>query len=338
MKRQALSAAVTKSLGAAPAPAAASSKPEASVKVQYRVKNWPEYDRALVRRGEVTVWFEESFLQKHWRPAGNGLRGAPMQYSDTAIQVLLMLKAVYKLPYRALERFARSLVQLMGLDLAIPDHSHLSRRAQGLEVAIPRRTSSAPLHVVVDLTGLKIRGEGEWKVRKHGAGKRRTWRKVHLAVNADNRDVIAVAVTTEAWSDSEMFGELIEQIDGPIAQIDVDGAYDTRQAYAIAEARGARLVVPPRENAVPWEDDHPRTEVLADIARIGRGAWKQEAGYHTRSLAENAMYRLKQLFGDHMASRRFDTQDTEVQARVAVMNLMTRIGMPISVPAGVAMS
>jgi hypothetical protein len=300
-------------------------------KGQYRVKNWRAYDAALVRRGDVTVWFEESFLRAHWQPLGTGKRGAPVQYSDTAIQVLLMLKAVFKLPYRALEGFAGSLMKLMSLSLPIPDHSHLSRRAAGLDVVIPRRESEEALHVVVDSTGLKVYGEGEWKVRQHGIGKRRTWRKVHLALNAANREVIGVSVTTAAWTDGEMLGAVVDQVEGPIAQISADGAYDTHEAYAIAAARGARLVVPPRVDAVPWDAAHPRTKALGEIERLGRTIWKQEQGYHQRSLAENAMYRLKQLFGDRLASRCFEAQVTEVHVRAAVMNIMTSLGMSNSV-------
>jgi len=305
--------------------------PSAKAKEKYRVANWPEYDRALVRRGDVTVWFEEDFLRQHWRGSATGQRGKPLTYSDAAIQVLLMLKAVFGLPYRALEGFARSLMQLMALDFPVPDHSHLSRRAKHLQVVIPRRERSEPIHLVVDSTGLKIYGEGEWKVRQHGAGKRRTWRKVHLAVDANAKDVIGVEVTTVEWGDSEVFGGLVEQVEGAIEQIDADGAYDTRGAYETAAARGATLAVPPRENAVLWEEGHPRNEVLAQIARQGRAEWKKSSGYHRRSLAENAMYRLKQLFGDSLTSRLFETQVTEVHARVAAMNVMTYLGMPVSV-------
>ena len=139
-------------------------------KIQYRVTNWPEYDRALVRRGSLMIWFDEEFLREHWRPAPTGRRGAPFQYSDSAIQALLTLKAVFDLPYRRVEGRAGSIVSLMGLTLPIPDHIRLSRRAQTLTVQIPRRQQAGPIHVGVDSTGLKIDGEGEWKVRRHGAG------------------------------------------------------------------------------------------------------------------------------------------------------------------------
>jgi hypothetical protein len=303
-------------------------------KAKWRVTNWPEYDRALVKRGDLTVWFDEEFVQKHWQPDSTGKRGAPMKYSDMAIQVLLVLKATFSLSYRALEGFGRSLMKLMGLEFDIPDHSHMSRRAKGLTVQIPRKSRTEPSHIVVDSTGLKIYGEGEWKIRKHGSSKRRRWIKVHLAVDANEKDVVGVEVTTEDWGDSEVFAGLIDQVEGKINQIDGDGAYDTREAYEVAQNRGATLVVPPRQNAVEWEAGHPRTEALAQIKEKGMPVWKRETDYHRRSIAENAMYRLKQLFGDKLASRLFGTQVVEVHARIAAMNTMTYLGMPVSVRVG----
>ena len=309
---------------------------ETRVKAQFRVTNWREYDRALVERGSLTIWFDEEFVREHWRPKATGRRGAPFLYSDQAIQVLLAMKGVFHLPYRALEGFARSLMRLMELPLPIPDHTQMSRRSQTLQVVIPHQAREGPVHVVVDSTGLKIFGEGEWKVRQHGAGKRRTWRKVHFAVDADAKDVIGVEVTTTQWMDCEVFEGLLGQVEGRIGQVDADGAYDTREVYGAGMARGAEVVVPPRENAVPWEEDHPRTLALAAIAEQGLEGWKESTGYHRRSLAENAFYRFKQLFGDRLASRLFETQVTEVHARVAAMNTMTALGMPVSVRIGVA--
>lgn len=176
---------------------------QSAEKAKYHITNWGEYDAALVKRGSLTIWMDEKTVGDNWRPKASGKRGAPCQYSDIAIQTLLVLKVVYSLPYRALEGFARSLMQLMGLALTIPDHSHLSRRAKTLKVVIARRVSHEPLHVVIDSTGLKVYGEGEWKVRQHGYSKRRTWRKVHLAVDTATLDIIGVEVTTTEWADCE---------------------------------------------------------------------------------------------------------------------------------------
>ena len=307
-------------------------------KATYRVTNWSEYDRSLVARGEITFWFDQAAITRRWTPEPTGKRGAPWRYSDWTIETLLVLKHVFHLPYRSLEGLGRSVMRLMGLDLPIPNHSHLSRRARTLTVQIPRQERMEPIHVVVDATGLKVFGEGEWKVRQHGIGKRRTWLKGHLAVDADAKDVVGVEVTTPAWTDGEVFGSLVDQVDGSIEQIDADGADDTREAYDVAAQRQATLVVPPRDNAVAWNADHPRTQALAEIQEKGLPQWKTDTGDHHRSLAENAMSRLKPLFGAGVASRIFDSQVNEVHARIAAMNRMTYLGMPVSVRVGIAVS
>lgn len=312
--------------------------PPKKEKATYRVTNWSAYDEALVKRGNVTLWFAEEVLVAQWKPSATAKRGAVVQYSDMAIQTMLTLKAVFRLTYRSVEGFGRSLVQLMGLDLRIPDHTSLSRHAKTLTVVIPRRTDTDPLHIVIDSTGLKVYGEGEWKVRQHGVSKRRTWIKVHLAVDSAILDVVGVEVTTPKWTDAEVFEDLLDQIEGDIEQIDADGAYDTRAVYEAAHKRNARLIVPPRDNAIPWEEGHPRTEALTHIAEQGIKAWKKSTHYHQRSLAENAMYRLKQLLGDRLASRLFETQVTEVHVRIAAMNIMTSLGMPVSVRLGAVVS
>ena len=305
---------------------------------KWRVTNWAEYDRALVQRGSLSVWFDEEFVQNHWRADPTGKRGAPMKYSDMAIQVLLTLKATFRLTYRALEGFGRSLMRLLSLDFDVPDHSHTARRAKNVKIQIPRKERTGPSHIVVDSTGLKIYGEGEWKVRKHGSSQRRRWIKVHLAVDANEKDVVGVEVTTEEWGDNEVFAGLIDQVEGKIEQIDADGAYDAREAYDVAQARQADLIVPPRENAVAWEEEHPRTQALEQIKQKGLADWKATTNYHRRSIAENAMYRLKQLFGERLSSRKFETQVVEVHARIAALNTMTYLGMPVSVRVGTSLT
>ena len=307
-------------------------------KANYRVTNWAEYDQALVNRGDVTVWFDQAYLENNWFAKSTGKRGAPKIYSDEAIQVMLTLKVVFKLPFRALEGFGRSLMRLMGLDFRIPDHSNMSRRGRDLTIEVPIKKRVEPIHLVVDSTGLKIYGEGEWKIRKHGKSKRRHWVKVHLGVDANEKDVLGIEVTTEDYSDSEMFESLVTQVDGEIARIYGDGAYDTQNAYEVADHNNAELVAPPRENAIFWKNRHPRNTVIMLVFLLGMALWKTLSGYHKRSIAENAMYRLKQLFGTCLSSRSFATQNTEVRARIAAMNTMTYLGMPKSIRVGVILS
>ena len=304
-----------------------------TVKHRYRVRNWSEYDRALVNRGNLTVWFDEESIAQGWTPPRPKGRGKPGSYSDLAIQTCLTIKTLFRLPYRATEGLMRSLMRLCGLDLPVPDHTHMSRRAATLSAAIPRRKRKGPIHVVVDSTGLKIFGEGEWKVRQHGVGKRRTWRKIHLAVDESAKDIIGVEVTTAEWGDSEVFSPLLDQVEGEVSQVSADGAYDTEGTHAAIAERGAKATIPPREGAVTWGEDHPRDAILSEIATKGRSGWKNDSGYHRRSLAENMMYRLKQL-GDRLYSRTFERQVNEVHVRAAIINQFTYLGMPDSVRAG----
>jgi hypothetical protein len=187
--------------------------------------------------------------------------------------------------------------------------------------------------VVVDSTGLKIFGEGEWKVRQHGVGKRRTWRKVHLAVDEATKDIIGLEVTTTAWGDSEILPGLLDQVEGEIAQVSADGAYDSHGCHAAIAERDARATIPPRDGAVTWGDDHPRDAIRQEIETKGLDGWKNDSGYHRRSIAENMMYRFKQL-GDTLFSRRFERQVNEAHVRAAIINTFTYLGMPQSVRVG----
>lgn len=305
----------------------------AKPKYRYRVTNWAEYDRALVNRGDLTIWFDEATIKDAWTPPPPVGRGKPGLYSEVAIQTCLTLKTLFRLPYRATEGLLKSLMRLNGLDLPVPDHTHMSRRAAQLSVKIPRRPRRGPVHVVVDSTGLKIFGEGEWKVRQHGVGKRRTWRKIHLAVDETAKDIIGIEVTTADWGDSEVLPELLGQIEGELSQVSADGAYDTEGCHAAIAERDARAAIPPRDGAVRWGDNHPRDAILADIDAKGRDGWKDDSGYHRRSIAENMMYRLKQL-GDKLFSRTFERQVAEAHVRAAIINRFTYLGMPQSVRAG----
>jgi len=261
-----------------------------------------------------------------------GQVGSPTTYSDLAIQTLLTLKAVFSLPLRQTQGFAQSLLQLMAADLRVPNYSTLSRRAEGLDVALPRRSKDEPIHVVIDSTGLKIYGEGEWKTRQHGVSKRRTWRKMHLGIDEATGEVLAVVTTERDVGDCEVLPQLLEAIAEPIEQVSADGAYDTIGCHQAIARRQARPAIPPRENAVitdigQWD---AREDAVRRIGEIGRTAWKQEVNYHRRSLAETTMFRQKMIFGDRLSSRNTTTQTTEVRIRCAALNRMTHLGMPDS--------
>jgi DDE family transposase len=307
---------------------------KAPTKAAYRVRNWKKYDAALVRRGSLTLWVEEATLQA-WRYQGPTQRGAQFQDSDTAIECLLTLRAVYRLTLRATEGLAGSLLDLMGLDLDVPDHTTLSRRAGTVPITLPKR-ATGPLHLVLDSTGLKVYGEGEWKVRQHGYSKRRTWLKLHLAIDPQTHEIQAAMVSDPGVTDAEMVPPLLKQVDNPLEGMAGDGAYDRATVYAALDRRGARAIIPPRRDAKIKRHGNTsgprlaRDENLRRIRRVGRRAWKEESGYHRRSLGETAMYRMKTLFGDGVSSRREAQQATEAGIRCRALNIMTHQGMPRS--------
>ncbi|BCG04376.1 IS5 family transposase (plasmid) [Paraburkholderia sp. PGU19] len=250
--------------------------------------------------------------------------------------MLLGLKQVFRLPLRALQGFAQSLRALGFAGLPVPNYTTLSRRAQELKVALPAIRNGEPLHLLVDSTGVKLYGEGEWKVRKHGYAKRRTWRKVHLALDAKTGQVCAALMTHQDVADAEVLPGLLDQIptDDAIDTIGGDGAYDTKQCHVAIAARDAQPAIPPREGAMPWPGNTPgaawRNEAIGAIARDGRREWKKRSGYHQRSLVENLMYRLKTLTGNCLWARTIGSQATEVAVRVGVLNRMTALARPQS--------
>lgn len=304
-------------------------------KQQYRIRNWNQYNKALMNRGSITFWFDEDAIQAWLNFSRTGKRGKPRTYGSACIEVMLVLKAVYHLPQRSTYGLVCSLIELMDLDLPVPHPSILSRRAANLSIALPRQNKSEPLHVLVDATGLKVYGEGEWKVRTHGVGKRRTWRKLHIAMDEATREILAWVATTSNVSDKEVLPLLLKQITDPIAQLTGDGGYDYASCYEAIARRQARAVIPPRRTArLNPQDDRfrARDKNIRRIRKVGRKKWKRQSKYHRRSLVETAMMRQKRIFGGGLSSRRFHNQATEMRVRCAALNRMTGLGMPESYP------
>lgn len=236
------------------------------------------------------MWIDEAALAS--MPDAEPTRDRPRLYSDALIQALLGLKTVSRLPLRALQGFAQSLRDLAFATLPVPNYTTLCRRAQTLDIQLPIVRDGDPIHPVVDSTGVKVYGEGEWKVRQHGYSKHRTWRKVRLALDANTGQLRAALVTHQDVADGEVLPELLDQIptDEPIDTIGGDGAYDTQDCYAAIAARGAMPSIPPRESAIHWPPTTPTTpsaaqrdEAVDAIARGSRREWKQQSGYHRRS-------------------------------------------------------
>ncbi|MEL6385576.1 MAG: IS5 family transposase [Cyanobacteria bacterium J06626_18] len=300
---------------------------------QYRIRNWSAYDAALKQRGSLTFWIEEAVLAGWLNPEKTGRRGASRTYSDLAIATMSTMGSVMHLRGRQTEGFMASLFQLMPVDLPVPDHSTVSRRLGKLSIPLPVVEGSGARHVVVDSTGIKVYGEGEWKVRQHGYSKRRTWRKLHLGVDESTGEILAAVVSTNNVSDDEAFGELMDSIEGEIEVVSADGAYDKRKCYDAIADRGAQAQIPPREDAQYWGEEgerHARNQALQRIAAVGRAEWKRESGYHRRSLAETMMFRFKIIFGNTCSRRTFDNQAAELLLACAALNRMTHLGMPDS--------
>ncbi|WP_341531517.1 IS5 family transposase (plasmid) [Nostoc sp. UHCC 0302] len=312
-------------------------------KDNYRVRNWQEYGAALKQRGSLTFWVSEEVIEQWRNEKKTGQKGASNYYSDIAIPSVSFANAtmgtvqsVFHLAGRQTEGFLESLFILMGIELKVPDHSTLCRRLSKLSVGLPVIPKNEAIHVVVDSTGVKVYGEGEWKVRTHGAGKRRTWRKLHLGCDEGTGEILAAMVTTNDVADCEVLPDLLEQIDTPIEQISGDGGYDTFGCYNTITSRDAKAVIPPRssakiqQHANSKELPHPRDENIRRVRQVGSKQWKQESAYHRRSLSETAMFRLKSIFGGKLRRRFFENQAVELLLQCAALNRMIQLGKPDS--------
>ncbi len=307
--------------------------PTTGAKARYRVTNWHDYNRALVARGAITLWIDEEVLAG-WRATGG--RGLP--YSDAAILCALSLRAVFGLALRQTQGFLLSLKQLLGLTIDIPNYSTFSRRAVALVVPqITRPAGDGPLHLAIDATGLKVHGEGEWKVRVHGKDKRRVWRKLHLGLDTSTGEIVAHALTPSETHDGTELPGLLAQVQRAIAAVYADKAYDSFDIHRAILAREARPVIPPRKGAAirppPGLKDPPPTRgaAVARIAEIGSKAWKEESRYHRRSLAETGMGRYKTIIGQGLRARTLPNQRAEAAIGVHCLNRFTALGMPVSI-------
>jgi hypothetical protein len=309
-------------------------------KDKYRTRNWKEYNRSLVNRGSITFWFSKETVANWYSVERTGKPGHPDIYSDSTIQCGLMIKTVFRIALRALQGFVRSLIEALGLEIVCPHYSVFSRRAKELQIPLRRLLKPGEkLNVVFDSTGVKVFGEGEWKIRKHGYSKRRTWRKIHVGMCVESGQIVVSAVTSNNVSDDEAMLHMMDALDGtPLGDVLGDGAYDTLDCREAVYDRGGKSIFPPDKNA-KLQKGKPLPALLARdqaIRRIqelgdeGRSLWKQEIGYYRRSRVETFMFRYKTILGERLAARRKWTQATEVAIKLDVLNRMTELGMPKS--------
>lgn len=310
-----------------------------TIKVK-RVRNWGKYNEALVNRGSITFWFNEESI-KNWHHCDQEInRGRPKKYSDLAITCGLTIKAIFKLTFRSVEGFIKSLVKSMQLSIEVPDYTLLCKRQKDLSVLLPKLPlkPGEKINILVDPTGLKVFGEGEWKVRQHGYVKHRLWRKLHLAVNSKTQEVEAFELTDLGIQDCEGFELLLRKIDRPIESSTGDGSFDRFSCYELGEKKGFKMITPPQRNAVTSKDRTAnkkkasenavcrRDDAIKRVREIGRSEWKKEIGYHRRSLAETAIFRIKTLLGSRLTSKTMKHQQTEIAIWCRALNKITSLG------------
>jgi transposase len=306
-------------------------------RMKFRVKNWAEYDAGLRGRGSLTLWVTPEVLGG-WQAARRTTPGGQYSYSELAIETGMMLRLAFHLALRQTEGLMVSIFGLLDVPLSTPDHSTLSRRARKM-VSISRGCSlpDGPVHLLIDSTGLKVFGAGEWLQEKHGARARRTWKKLHLAVDADTGMIMASTLTGNDAGDTSQVAPLLDQIEATMASVTADGAYDGMPSYDVVAARSEdiRVIIPPHLTAVLSDEaghnPSQRDEHILLIAARGRLGWQKETEYGRRALVETAMGRYKAIIGPCLRARSFPGQKAEAAIGVAVLNRMLDAGCPDSV-------
>ncbi len=285
------------------------------------------------RRGSLTVWFTDAAIAA-WRAEPRTTPGGQPHYSTLAITTALTMRAVFGLALRQSEGLIGSVVERLGLALTVPDHSTMSRRSKTLEMPPLRRSGTGPLHLLVDSTGLKLGGAGEWLVEKHGMSRRRSWPKLHIGVDAESGEIVAIELTRKESDDAARSGALLDQLTSPLVSFTADGAYDQDRVYETVAERhpDAAVIVPPRATAVPGPSaataPTPRDRHIQEIVERGRMGWQKASGYNLRAKVEVAIGRYKRVIGDALRSRTDETEATEVAIAAAALNRMLEFGRP----------
>jgi hypothetical protein len=300
-------------------------------KEKYRLNNWSQYNASLKNRASLTIWFDDN-VKDNWLYKGAQKPGGKKIYGDRAIEFCLTIRSLFRLPYRQTEAMVCSLMQLMSLQLPVPCYTQFNRRTKHIDIKL--KTGNNDIHIAVDSTGLKVYGEGEWKVRKHGWCKHRTWRKMHLAVNIDTLDVEVVSVTGNDADDGSQVQLLLNTIESKIISFRGDGGYDKKKVRQLLADGEIKQLIPPQENAVIKDDTEDyaieRNEAIKKIKQTDRSSWKKQINYHKRSLAEVTMYRYKTVFTGTLQSRKIEYEKKEVAFKCKLLNRIKDLGMPKS--------
>lgn len=303
-------------------------------KSHYHLKNWSEYNRALVNRGNLTVWISDEAIAQWNTTERTGKKGRPHIYHELAVDCALTVRALMKLPLRQTQGFLEGLFKMLGIRKSVPSYPTISRRSETLKVDLEKMNWTEPVNLLIDATGLKVFGEGEWKMRVHGKSKRRTWRKIHFAFNRETKEVEAVEVTKSNVHDSMETGHLLGQVTA-VGTVTGDKGYDNIHAYGPIAARNARAIIPPRSGAAVKTKnvsfgDAERNRIVKEQHFLGKKLWRSASKYSMRSNAEGGISRFKRTFGSSLRSKKMATQKTEVRQACKLLNRMTHLGMPKS--------
>lgn len=298
----------------------------------YKLRNWSEYNTSLKNRGKITIWLSDD-VANSWYYEGERAAGGEVIYSDVCIEFCLTMRHLFKLGYRQTEGFSEDIIEISGLGLLVPSYSQIQRRSKSIEIDIRvRQENKRNIIMVIDSTGLKVYGEGEWKVRKHGWNKYRTWRKLHMGSDGMDLEILSVTLTKNDVDDAEAGKEVIDQLEEQIDSIAGDGAYDKINFRSCLPIDVAQLI-PPRKDGVIHKKKAAlgqRNKAIERIEEIGRAEWKKEVGYHIRSKSEVNMYRYKVIFGQKLKARKSAFEDCEIRIKSKILNKFVELGMPKS--------
>jgi len=301
-------------------------------KISYKIRNWPEYNKSLTQRGRLDVWIPETLVEDWFNYEKHGGKGASYVYTNAAIEFCYLIRNLYQLPLRQTRGFVSSIFKMANIPLQTPCYSTMSRRGKELEVCLREEIGNERLSVAFDATGIKVSGEGEWKVRTHGTEKRRGWTKLHIAINSDSQEILAAIVTGSDVHDGEVLADLLEQIPEGVKDGFGDGAYDSHENFKLLQSMGSLATIPPRENAVVTGDGAIlRNEHVQEIGEIGRDEWNIKHKYHQRSKVETAMFRMKRCFGGGLTSKIPEIQAAELFIRCQLLNRFFKLGKPVTI-------
>jgi hypothetical protein len=292
-----------------------------------RKRNWKEYNKQLIQRGSLTFLIDDSIVNS--KPKNCHKNGRPQIFSDPFISMLMMVKIHFRLTYRALEGFMKYLSSLNNWECSIPSYSLICKRAAFIKDALPQLSKCSSATILIDASGIKIVGEGEWKVKIHGKQKRRKWVKMHIAIDSKTQEIVAEATTDCNIADSTMIEALLAQIQGPIKMTIADGAYDHAPARNAIRRRGSKALIPPPKNASYKWTNSDRDKAICIIegfggGKEGRSLWGKLTGYSVRALVESAFSSLKRIFGDRLFSKIAAKQAIENRLRCLILNKMRK--------------